>query len=103
MEFKWDIHVPQISRMNTDFLTYSVRFTQIFPSTISYSQMRPIRSDLRRFFDLFGQMTQIFPTAVTSKGYFRMKGDDVICSLCLAKLLYCGEVFDMHTLPEGIQ
>lgn len=73
MEFKWDIHVPQISRMNTDF------------------------------FDLFGQITQIFPTAVTSKGYFRTKGDDVICSLCLAKLLYCGEVFDMHTLPEGIQ
>ena len=30
MEFKWDIHVPQISRMNTDFLTWAVRFTQIF-------------------------------------------------------------------------
>lgn len=29
MEFKWDKRVPQISRMNTDFLTYSVRFTQI--------------------------------------------------------------------------
>ena len=55
------------------------------------------------FLDLFGQMTQIFPTAVTPKGYFRTKGDDVICRLCLAKLLYCGEVFDMHTLPEGIQ
>ena len=39
MEFKWEIHVPQISRIYTDFSfyyilpadeTYSVRFTQIF-------------------------------------------------------------------------
>ena len=27
MEFKWDIHVPQISRMNTDFFDL---FGQIF-------------------------------------------------------------------------
>lgn len=35
MEFKWDIHVPQISLMNTDFLTYSVRFSQTFTITSS--------------------------------------------------------------------
>lgn len=48
-------------------------------------------------------MTQIFRTALLAKGYFRTKGEDVICRLCFAKLLYCGEVFDMHTLPDGIQ
>ena len=81
--------VPQISQIHTDSW-FGFKVTQI-------SQMTQI------FLDLFGQMTQIFPTAVTPKGYFRTKGDDVICRLCLAKLLYCGEVFDMHTLPEGIQ
>ena len=70
--------VPQISQIHTDSW-FGFKVTQI------------------------SQMTQIFPTAVTPKGYFRTKGDDVICRLCLAKLLYCGEVFDMHTLPEGIQ
>ena len=90
----WEENLTQKSFLEpTDFvfLEHDVfKVTQI-------SQMTQI------FLDLFGQMTQIFPTAVTPKGYFRTKGDDVICRLCLAKLLYCGEVFDMHTLPEGIQ
>ena len=91
--------VPQISQIHTDSW-FGFKVTQIWLSLrppIFNSQMTQI------FLDLFGQMTQIFPTAVTPKGYFRTKGDDVICRLCLAKLLYCGEVFDMHTLPEGIQ
>ena len=46
--------VPQITQMNTDFLrpvrslnkvTQIAQMTQIFPATISYPQMRPIRSD----------------------------------------------------------
>ena len=75
----WLSLVPQISQIHTDFFylsaneTYSVRLHRIFR----------------------------LPLLV--KGYFRTKGDGVICSLCLAKLLYCGEVFDMHTLPDGIQ
>ena len=42
--------VTQISQMTQIFLTYSVLMTQIYPTTISYTQMRPIRSDLRRLF-----------------------------------------------------
>ena len=37
---------------DADFFDLFGQITQIYPTTISYTQMRPIRSDLRRFFTL---------------------------------------------------